>query len=344
MRITEIMLSSNFGGLERHFLDCALECARHGHEVQVICRQGFTHRQAFDGQAHLMVQPLPLFGTWDPLARHRLTSILRNFHPDVVHTHGRRAAWMGGKAARHEHLRCMAVLHNEGTLDRYCHVDSLIATSEGQRQHALQQGWPAERIAISPCFSRMPAVEVLPQRAAGPLRLLAYGRFDPVKGFDLLLEAFRLVLDQGVDAILRLGGAGPEHTRLLAKTRQLNLGDRVLFTGWIDDVQAALDSADLFVLPSRSESFGIVILEAMARGIPIVSTRTHGPRQILDESTAYLVETGSVESLATGLLAAARDAARSRSMAQCALDRFRQQYAAEAVLPTLLRALADEKP
>ncbi len=340
MRVTEIMLSSCFGGMERLFLDSVLELAGRGHEVQAICRASFVRRQTLQGLDRVTLQPLRLMGTWDPLAGCRLAAEIRAFRPDVVHTHGRRAAWMGGKAARRANVACMATLHNEGSLHRYRYVDTLIATSEELFQFAVKQGWPAKRIAMIPCFSRIPAIASLQPPKAGPLRFLSLGRFVPEKGFDLLLSAFRTVLDQRVDAVLLLGGEGAERTRLEGICRQLRLGDQVRFVGWINDVAAALDEADVFVLPSRAESFGIVILEAMARGVSIVSTLTPGPRQVLDEQTAYLAEVNSADSLASAMLLAAREDNRRRILAQAALSRYRQRYSADAVLPSLLKRLA----
>ena len=110
------------------------------------------------------------------------------------------------------------------------------------------------------------------------------------------------------------------------------------FCGWIDNVVAFLADADLFVLPSRIEPFGIVILEAMACGVPIVATRVSGPLETLDEHTALLVPSDDPAALAEAMMAVfdAPDAAGAR--AHAALASFKANYAESAVMNRYLVA------
>lgn len=136
-----------------------------------------------------------------------------------------------------------------------------------------------------------------------PLRILHIGKFERKKAQDVLLAAFRILLDKGIDANLTMiGASGPEteSTRRLAST----FGPRVVMLEHIPHHQlpAYFAEANLFVLPSREEPFGIVLLEAGAAGLPIVATRSGGIPEFLDHGrTALLVEPDAPEELADAI-------------------------------------------
>lgn len=114
--------------------------------------------------------------------------------------------------------------------------------------------------------------------------VMSAGRHTPQKGFDTLLEAFAML--DSLNARLVLLGEGPETSSLEERAADLGIGDRVDFTGFVDSPFRYMAAADIFVLPSWYEGFGMVLIEAMACGCPIVSTDCpSGPAEILDEGT-----------------------------------------------------------
>ena len=144
---------------------------------------------------------------------------------------------------------------------------------------------------------------------------------------------------------LEIGGDGPERDSLEALAARLGIGDRVTFCGWVDDVAAFLADADLFVLPSRIEPFGIVVLEAMACGVPIVATRVSGPLETLDEDTALLVPSDDPAAMAEAVMAVFHAPEAAEARAQAALASFKANYAEPAVMERYLaacRRLAEE--
>jgi len=90
-------------------------------------------------------------------------------------------------------------------------------------------------------------------------------------------------------------------------------------------------------LPSLDEPFGIVVLEAMAKGRPLISTRAQGPSEILDEETAYLVETGSVDALTKALSIAISDKDGRLKKAEKALSAFNNAYSEHVVVPKIVQ-------
>lgn len=329
------MLARGFGGAERAFADTALALASRGHDVLAICHAGFSKKELLADVPNLDLKTVRASGELDFLTPLRIAAMLKAFDADVVHTQLRRAAWHGGKAAHYAEVPLVSKLHNYVNLGRYKYVHTLIGTTEDQRCYALDKGWPSNRVVVIPNFSRVPPVEEAPGVRKEPLRLLSYGRYVRKKGFDLLLHAFRALLDSGMDARLTIGGQGPELEALTQLSCELNLQGRVELGVWVDDVQRALDEADVFVLPSMSEPFGIVMLESMARGLPIVTTRTQGPSQVLSNETAFFAKIGSVDSLVDALIQAVQNPQAAQKKAQAALELYRTTYYEDAVVPQL---------
>lgn len=113
--------------------------------------------------------------------------------------------------------------------------------------------------------------------------VIGCGRFVPLKGMEILIRAFARVRQQGPAKLILLG-EGQERPHLEALVRELGLQDDVALPGYADNPQAWFARSDVFVLSSRAEGFGNVLVEAMAAGVPVVSTRCpSGPSEILNE-------------------------------------------------------------
>lgn len=335
MRISQIMLAKGFGGAERSFVDTALSLVERGHQVQAICHKRFSKIALLKGLPGVRLETISAGAEWDFVTPFRIAANLRSFRAEIVHTQLKRAAWHGGRAGAIAGIPVVAKLHNYVDLKKYRHVHTLLCTTRDQQSYVLNQGWPEERVRIVPNFSRVQSVDAIRTAPGSPIRILSYGRYVKKKGFDLLLHAFRQLLDSGVDAELTIGGSGEELAVLESLVEELKLRDVVKLGTWISDVAAALDKADLFVLPSLDEPFGIVMLEAMARGVPIISTRTKGPGEVLDENTAQLVEIGSAEAIADAMKEFASSPGQSHRRAAKALEHYQQNYCKNAVLPKI---------
>jgi L-malate glycosyltransferase len=121
----------------------------------------------------------------------------------------------------------------------------------------------------------------------------------PRKRIDLLLCAFKR-LGEGH---LTIGGDGPERQRLEKLAQVLGIASRVTFLGALsrEKARSAYQEADVFVLASQHETFGVVCIEAIASGIPVIATRSGGTEDIVDEQVGYLVPVNDEEALATAM-------------------------------------------
>jgi glycogen(starch) synthase len=135
--------------------------------------------------------------------------------------------------------------------------------------------------------------------------VLAFGRVVDKKGFDLLIRAFSIIAARHPDVTLAIGGSGPAEAALRSLVVETGLSGRVELVGRLsrEEVAAALEHAEVFVMPSRLEPFGIVVLEAWRAGAPTVATSRGGPPEFVEEGVSGLL----ADPLDTGELARALD-------------------------------------
>jgi glycosyltransferase involved in cell wall biosynthesis len=167
---------------------------------------------------------------------------------------------------------------------------------------------------------------------AGPLArigdapyVLAVGRVGEKKGFDLLLAGYAAMEPADRTADLCIGGAGPVLERLEAQAEESGIGDRVHFLGRLtrDQVAAAMAGATVFVMPSRLEPFGIVVLEAWRAGTAVVATSRGGPPEFVrDGDDGLLVDPFDTVAVARVLGRILTDGRLRQSIAAAGRDRI----------------------
>ncbi|WP_059006050.1 glycosyltransferase [Streptomyces specialis] len=299
--------------------------------------------------------------------------------PDVVHSH----FWMSGvatlQAAQPLGIPFAHTFHALGTVkrrhqgaadtspsdritwERYVGLscDRTIATCRDEVAELIAMGLPAERIGVGPCGvdpERFTPDGPAAPRGGQPFRLLQLGRLVPRKGARLSIEALAKIPDA---ELVVAGGptpdqgpldADPEVRRLRDVARSFGVADRVTFTGGVAraDVPALLRSADLVLCPADYEPFGIVPLEAMACGVPVVASAVGGQRDtVADPATGRLVPPGDPAALAdavAALLAApAERAARGAAGRRRVLTRYRWAAVAAAT-EDVYREIAARRP
>lgn len=164
-----------------------------------------------------------------------------------------------------------------------------------------------------------------PQPPAQQPRLLAVGRLIPIKGFDVLLEAFALARRQMPELTLDIAGDGP-----LADSLRADAPKGVRFLGHVSPVAPLYEEAAIVVVPSRGEGFGMVALEASERGRAAIVSDVGGLPEIVDhDATGLVVRSGDAEALAQAIVSLARDPARVRSFGAAARARALSEFSAD---------------
>jgi glycosyltransferase involved in cell wall biosynthesis len=230
--------------------------------------------------------------------------------PDLIHAHVvLPAGWAAASLGRNHGIPVILTEHS-GPFSMH------LRTSAQRRRVRETLTQVARVIAVSPALEKElrdfdPAAQIRvignlvdtqffvpPERAqkAAPgqrTRFLSIALLHPGKGLHVLLEASRLLMEQGVDSFeVMIGGDGPERPRLERMARKAGLTGRCRFLGMLtpEEVRSWMQSCDAFVLPSLSETFGVVLAEAMACGKPVLSTHSGGPDFVVTPEAGMLVE------------------------------------------------------
>jgi glycosyltransferase involved in cell wall biosynthesis len=282
------------------------------------------HHQAAPRLAAAGVEPLFLGRTkWDPRSFLDLIRLLRRREIDLLHVSGEKSLLLGRLAARLTGRPVIAHFHDTlpappwmRPLQRRLAPSTVaaVAVSNWVRDWAIGEfALPPERITVvynghnvAHFATPIPDARTRLRRALGaddaaPI-IGVIGRIDAVKGQTLMIRAMPRVLERQPDALLVLVGDGPERMRCEKLVRKLGIGPAVRFLGQRDDVPDLLAVLDVVAMPSLSEAFSFVALEAAAAGRPVVAFRTGGiPELVLHEKTGLLVPARDRAALAESL-------------------------------------------
>jgi N-acetyl-alpha-D-glucosaminyl L-malate synthase BshA len=165
--------------------------------------------------------------------------------------------------------------------------------------------------------------------------------FRPVKRVVDVVRIFARVTRE-VPSMLMMVGDGPDRVQAEEEAKRLGVEESVSFLGKIEAVAPLLAGADLFLLPSQNESFGLSALEALASGVPVVASRTGGlPEVVEDGRTGVLCATGDVEGMARAAIEILSSAERWGSMSAAAAADARRRFALPAIVEQYERLYAD---
>lgn len=162
--------------------------------------------------------------------------------------------------------------------------------------------------------------------APGEKILMHISNFRPVKRVPDVIDVFDRV-NKAMPSKLLLVGEGPDMPKVQSRIRELGIEDRVHFLGKQDEIAQVISLADILLLPSEKESFGLVALEAMACGVPTVGSEAGGiPELVLHGVTGYLAPIGDTTAMAEYALTLLSDPAKKESMRAACLERAHTQF------------------
>jgi N-acetyl-alpha-D-glucosaminyl L-malate synthase BshA len=167
----------------------------------------------------------------------------------------------------------------------------------------------------------------------GEKLVLHVSNFRPVKRVRDVVKTFAR-LSRQVPSRLVFVGDGPDRPEAAEEARQQGVSDRVVFLGKQDSVAEIMACADLLLLPSQNESFGLVALEAMASGVPVVASQAGGLPEVVDDGeTGFLAPVGDVEAMADGAIHVLRDQATWRRFSEAARQSAVERYGVDIIIP-----------
>jgi len=355
-----------YGGSGAVATDLGIALAERGHEVHFITYQhpfrlpAFLPRIFFH-EVDVVRYPLFEYPPYDLALAVRMHQVVKEHRLDILHAHyaipHATSAWVAKEMLESDDVdvRIITTLHGTDitlvgqdpsfqTITKFSieRSDGLTAVSEFLKRETYKA------FGCTSC-----AVEVIhnfvdpllyDRRAHDPLLrqqlgsngdrsvIMHVSNFRPVKRVKDIVRIFAQIR-RARPAALVMVGDGPERVTAEQEARELGVQDDTFFLGKIDVVAPLLASADLFLLPSQSESFGLSALEALACGVPVVATRVGGlPEVVIDGETGVLRDLGDVDGMAAASLEILGDRARWARMSAAAADDARRRFSRDEMV------------
>lgn len=319
-RVLHVINGEHYSGAERVQDLLAQELPQFGFEVGFACLKPDRFpetRQSQNAALHLT----PMRWKFDPRCVEQIVDLVRREGYQLIHAHTPRSVLVGSLAARRAEVPLVYHVHSPTAgdstrrfqnwinvrLERWSirTATRLITVSLSLQQLMQEQGFSAQQITYVP--NGVPAVSIHPRTPpTGVWTLGMTALFRPRKGIEVLLEAIAALRSQ--DVSVRLRAIGPFETaeyesEIKQLAQKLGVEEAIVWTGFVHDISHELRQVDLLVLPSLfGEGLPMVVLEAMAAGLPVVASRVEGiPEAIRHREEGLLVEPGSVSQLANAI-------------------------------------------
>jgi len=325
LRVAQITLWLDVGGQERLLVEMARhrDTLRFEWSVIVLGGRG-TLAEALEATG-VRVISLDAPSGFRPGLWRQLAQLLRQERFDVVHTHDDRPLVYGMPAAQLAQVGRRVHTHHHGRLSHKHWYQRMllrqaascahhfVCVSRDSARYMIEQGVPAARVQT--LWNGIDLTSFAYQGPSDDGPIVTVARLSLGKDIATLLRAARYVVTAFPRMRFEIAGDGPCRADLSELAKELNLTQNVTFLGEVRDIPALLARARLFVLPSQSEGISLTLLEAMARGLPVITTQVGGNPEVVEAGvTGLLVPPRSPETLAQAINSVIVNPARSRQM------------------------------
>lgn len=351
LKVVHILAPARFGGLESVVHTLATGQQRAGHHVTVVgvftgTPAGHPFWSSIDASAGLRAIPIVVSARDYVRERRAVRAILQDTAPDVLHTHGYRPDVLAAPQARREGVATVTTVHgfSGGSMKNRLYewlqrrafrtFDGVVAVSARLGEELVGTGVPADIVSSVPNAWSLPGAPLSRYAARQRLQLPQdvpvigwVGRMNQAKAPDVMLEAFASVEDSR--PLLSLVGDGPLRPSLELRVGREAAGSRVRWHGEVSQAGRLLPAFDALAITSRTEGTPMVLLEAMAAGVPIVTTAVGGIPAVVSSSEAVLVEPGDAQGIARALDVIVAGDPSAHERAQAARARLDRDFAVE---------------
>jgi N-acetyl-alpha-D-glucosaminyl L-malate synthase BshA len=342
--------------------ELAIGLAKKGHEIHILSyappfRLRTFHQNIFLHEIEVATYPLFKYPPYELGLVTKLVELAETHHLDVIHAHyavpHAASAYLAKQIFNSERLKTITTLHGTditlvGADPSFQRVvkfaieksDGVTAVSRYLMKRTVEEFDIRREIRVIPNFVdifRPSENRDLCSREAlapqGEKILMHASNFRPVKRIGDVVRIFARVRDQ-IPAKLVLIGDGPERLFIQQLVRELKLHSDVQFMGEQDQLEPLFLCADLFLLPSEQESFGLTALEAMSCGVPVIATDIGGlPEVITPGETGYLFPVGDVADMAASAVDLLNDPSRHDLFRAQARKRAERFFSADRIIP-----------
>lgn len=287
MKVLNAIFSKKIGGVAQAFCDYSEVLAKNGHEVQLVLQKGPEYDVSKLGakKIHFLKS---LSQITDFL---HFLYIIKTFRPDIIISHNNRISkWM--KFARFfTKAKSIGVNHGVG-FKGSLNCDYTLSVNEEIRKMVTDSGFDQKKsfIIYNAIKIDQPFIQKeFPNKSK--ITIGAYGRIEAIKGFDILIKALSKIVKyfgESKKIRLKLGGfdvekSGYGFSNLKELAIQVGVEENLKFVGTVKDKKSFFEDVDIFIVPSREESFGIVILESFLYSTLVISSKTQGAKIIIND-------------------------------------------------------------
>ena len=292
MRILQICSAKTIGGGERHVADLSNLLAARGHDVFVALSPDSPLRNLLClPPENLIISQMR--NALDVLSARRLAKFVREKEIEIIHAHAARDYLLAAICSKVTGKSFVLTRHVLFPMKRANSfflggAVGVIAVSNAVAG-VLEKTFLPEKITTIYNGIDLKRFSFNPKQPNRVLKIGTIGHLAPIKGHDIFIEAAKIAVEKLQNAQFVIVGedkskAGENRRQIEDLIAKSNLGEKIKLIGWIDDIPQILSDFDLFVSAARSEPFGLVLLEAMASGVPVVATQTEGAQEIIENN------------------------------------------------------------
>jgi glycosyltransferase involved in cell wall biosynthesis len=343
--IAVVMTSFDAGGTERQMLELVRRLDRERWQVHLACLHARGHWHA-KAAAAAPITAFPITGFGRPETCRQALSFARwctRHGIEVVHTTDLYTNIFALPAAAFARVPVRIGSRRGLNLDRtagqlrmqraaYSCAHGIVANSHAIADRLVTEHVRRDKVTVIPNGLDLETFTPAPARDRRR-RVIVVANLRPEKGYDVLIDAAALVLRRYPDARFECVGTGPEFSAIHARLAAHDVAHAFTLLGQRDDVPTLLTTADIFVLPSRTESLPNSVLEAMAAGLPVVASAVGGiPELIDDERTGLLWPSGNADALAERLCRVMADPSVGTRLGEAARRETQARYSFERMV------------
>ncbi|MBR5543287.1 MAG: polysaccharide pyruvyl transferase CsaB [Oscillospiraceae bacterium] len=362
MKIIHMIGGGDVGGAKTHVLSLVSKLSETNEVVLVSFREG-----EFASDARALGIDTRVIKSRNPIRDLKeLKNLICGGGFDIVHCHGAKANVMAAMIKHHIKVPVITTVHSDYRLDYLGSIkkrltngllntaalrflDGYIGVTNAFSDLLIERGFDPYKLytlnngidfeePFAPKMTREEYLSSLGIKCTEDTVVCAIAaRFHPVKDIPTAVRAIASLADEFPGLYLVLGGDGEEAENLKSLVSELNLSDRVVFAGWIDDMDSFLNAADVSIISSVSEGFPYSILESIRAKCTMVSTKVGAMPEVIDDGeNGLLFDVGDVRALAEHIRNLCENPAKRKEMAEKLFEKACEKYSFEAMVKAQL--------
>jgi glycosyltransferase involved in cell wall biosynthesis len=342
MRIVNILFNQKdsavqkIAGVEQSFIDYATIFSQGNNQVLSIIKTNSPYKSELL-KTKSKICEVALLANIDIFSILKVIFSIANFKADVIICHSGRA-FVIAKLSKFFLRKPIIAINHGSNINKFLKADYVFNVNSFINGELIRIGKDPRTCFKVPNMLKIPDNLNIKERKHHhkPLHMGSLGRLSGEKFYHNVINALEILKKNGVEVDFYLGGSGDQESRLRNLAKDLGVENQVKFLGWVGDKESFFDKIDIFILPSKFETFGIVLLEAMLYKTPIIASDSWGPKDIIENEVDGLLFSRENEAKMPQLIAdniekLNNDPDFANKIAQNAYEKLHKKYSMQVV-------------